>query len=62
MGLIAITFGVLLSILGGVIFALAEKKSWTALFIGPRSKKSTNAAIEVATPVIVRTGLGTSSM
>jgi hypothetical protein len=37
-------------------------KIWTALFIGPRAKKSTNAAIEVATPEIVLTPLGTSSM
>src|SRR5689334_8962168 len=33
-----------------------------ARFIGPRAKKSMNAATEVATPMMVRTPLGTSSM
>ena len=36
-------------------------KSWTALFSGPRLKRSMNAATEVETPVMVRTPLGISS-
>jgi hypothetical protein len=37
-------------------------RTWTARFIGPRAKKSTKAATDVATPEIVLTPLGTSSM
>jgi hypothetical protein len=36
-------------------------KIWTARSRGPRRKKSTNAAAEVPTAVIVRTPLGISS-
>jgi hypothetical protein len=32
------------------------------LFVGPRGARPTNAQIDVATPVIVRTPLGISSM
>jgi hypothetical protein len=34
----------------------------TALSVGPRNARPINAVIAVATPVMVRTPLGTSSM
>ena len=54
---------------GGLVTFLVKDADWRAtanivdaVQIGPAAARPTNAVIDVATPVMVRTPLGTSSM